>query len=126
MRVTIVADSATPTEVYNLTLAFQRTRGIPLPPQLTVRNGEDPTPAVRVMGTAMTWESPYLDVEQASAILIQHDGHGEHRTVTQNAHEVAVVNHLRGHCHDGAICLICLAQLDRDLVQMRINEIIGG
>lgn len=63
MRTRINVDSATPQEVYNLTLAFQRTRGFPMPEQLTTE------PTVTVSGTAMGWVSPSLRSEHAIAIL---------------------------------------------------------
>jgi len=44
----------------------------------------------------------------------------------QNAYEFAVIGHLRGWCHNGAICLICVTARERDTETMRINEIIGG
>lgn len=44
----------------------------------------------------------------------------------ENAYEFAVVGHLRGWCHNGAVCAICVAQLETHRTIMRINEIIGG
>lgn len=64
MRVRITLDSATPQEVYDYTLAFQRTLGLAdLPKQIT----DEPT--VRVLGSAMTWTSPALTREHAAALL---------------------------------------------------------
>lgn len=63
MRITLDVDSATPEEVYDLTLAFQRTRGIPLPQQITKE------PTVTVGGSAMGWRSPALHPAQVSAIM---------------------------------------------------------
>jgi len=65
MRIRIVVDSATPTEVYNLTLAFQRTCQIELPQQLTIE------PTVTVCGNAMGWSSPALTDEHAAAVLTE-------------------------------------------------------
>lgn len=65
MRVTIKVDSATPHEIWNLTAAFQRTRGIPLPPTLTDK------PMVTVGGIAMGWESPAMTVERAEAFMAE-------------------------------------------------------
>jgi hypothetical protein len=67
MRVTIVVDSATPAEVYNLTLAFQRTLGFVLPAQITTE------PTVTVGGTAMGWSSPALREAHAVALLAEFD-----------------------------------------------------
>lgn len=67
MRTRIIVDSATPTEVYNLTLAFQRTLGFPLPQQLTNE------PTVTVGGCAMGWTSPALaSTWLAAAILAEY------------------------------------------------------
>lgn len=63
MRVTIKVDSATPQEVYDLTLAFQRTLGHPMPKQLQDK------PIVTVAGTSMGWESPALYYPHAVALL---------------------------------------------------------
>ena len=63
MRTIIKIDSATPSEVYAFTLAFQRTVGADLPAQI----GKAPT--VTVCGTAMGWESPALTPEHAAALL---------------------------------------------------------
>lgn len=63
MRVTIKVDSATPQEIWNLTAAFQRTAGIPLPKQITTK------PTVTVGGSAMGWESPAMTVRRADALL---------------------------------------------------------
>lgn len=65
MRTTINVDSATPQEVYDLTLAFQRTSGIELPKQITDK------PVVTVAGTAMGWVSPAMQQEQAVALLAE-------------------------------------------------------
>lgn len=81
MRTTIHIDGATPQEVYDLTLAFQRTlaRGaetlpatpdrprFELPKQLTT------TPTVTVAGTCMGWESPALQQDHAVALLAEFD-----------------------------------------------------
>lgn len=64
-RITIIVDSATPQEVYDLTLAFQRTSGIPLPANLTTE------PTVKVAGKCMTWQSPALHPAQVEAILTE-------------------------------------------------------
>jgi hypothetical protein len=66
MRTRIVVDSATPGEVYNLTLAFQRTLGFPLPQQLTNE------PTVTVQGSAMGWRSPALTEEHVVALLAEY------------------------------------------------------
>lgn len=63
MRVTIKVDSATPQEVYDLTLAFQRTLGHVLPQQI----GKEPT--VTVGGSAMGWTSPALTEPHAAALI---------------------------------------------------------
>lgn len=63
MRVTITIDSATPHQIWNLTAAFQRTAGIPLPPTATAK------PMVTVAGSAMGWESPAMTVERAETTL---------------------------------------------------------
>lgn len=65
-RMQIAVDSATPEEVYDLTLAFQRTGRFSLPPQATV------LPTVTVMGTAMGWTSPMLTTEHADALLAEY------------------------------------------------------
>lgn len=57
MRVTIEVDSATPKEVYALTLSFQRTMD-----HLPIQATDQPT--VRVLGTCMTWRSPAMRPEQ--------------------------------------------------------------
>lgn len=67
MRVTVKVDGATPYQIYDLTLAFQRTRGIELPRQITT------TPTVSVGGTAMSWESPAMQESQAVALLKEFD-----------------------------------------------------
>lgn len=67
MRVTIDVDSATQQEVYDLTLAFQRTSGIPLPRQITKE------PVVTVGGSKMGWRSPAMAPEQARALLAEFD-----------------------------------------------------
>lgn len=67
MSTTIRVDSATPGQVYNLTLAFQRTRGFPLPSQLTKQ------PTVTVGGTCMGWTSPFLTMDHARAVLDEYD-----------------------------------------------------
>jgi hypothetical protein len=66
MRTTVKIDSATPEQVYDLTLAFQRTLGFPLPPQITNR------PTVTVGGSAMGWESPALFPEHAVSLLAEY------------------------------------------------------
>lgn len=63
MRTTIVIDSATPAQVYNLTLALQRTRAFEMPRQTTVE------PSVTVGGSAMGWTSPALYLDHARAVL---------------------------------------------------------
>lgn len=67
MRTTIVVDSATPKQVYNLTLAFQRTLGFHMPDQTNTR------PTVTVAGSTMRWESPALYVPHAEALLAEFD-----------------------------------------------------
>jgi hypothetical protein len=67
MRTRLVVDSATPAEVYNLTLAFQRTRvHHDLPKQL------DTMPTVTVCGIAMGWSSPALHEVHAIALLAEY------------------------------------------------------
>lgn len=73
MRVTIDVDSATPEQVYDLTLAFQRTRGIPLPRQITTE------PTVTVAGTCMGWKSPGMDPRQVQPLLREFDTLQEER-----------------------------------------------
>lgn len=63
MRITINVDSATPEQVYDLTLAFQRTRNIGVPTQLTM------VPTVTVAGTCMGWTSPALKLAHVPALL---------------------------------------------------------
>jgi hypothetical protein len=63
VRVKVAVDSASPPEVYRLTLAYQRTRGFPMPQQI---NDE---PTVTVGGSAMGWTSPALYAEHAAALL---------------------------------------------------------
>ena len=63
MRVIIDIDSATPAQVYNLTLAFQRTKGFEMPRQVTTE------PTVTVGGTAMGWTSPALSLDHARAVI---------------------------------------------------------
>jgi len=63
MRTTIKIDSATPEQVYDLTLAFQRMLGFTLPAQITTE------PTVTVGGSAMGWTSPALLPEHAVALL---------------------------------------------------------
>lgn len=65
MRARIVLDSATPDQAYNATLAFQRTRAYVLPDQPTKE------PTVQVLGTAMTWTSPFMSSEQALAMMTE-------------------------------------------------------
>lgn len=65
MRITIQIDSATPQEVYNFTLAFQRTLGYGLPLQATTE------PTVTVGGSAMGWTSPALYPGHATALLAE-------------------------------------------------------
>ena len=65
MRTTVKVDSATPAEVYALTLAFQRTVGPDLPGQIGT------TPTVTVSGSAMGWESPALTLAHAVALLAE-------------------------------------------------------
>lgn len=68
MRTRIKIDSATPGQVYALTLAFQRsTRDHVVPTQLTM------VPTVSVCGSAMGWESPALTPEHAVALLAEMD-----------------------------------------------------
>lgn len=67
MRTTIKIDSATPAEVYHLTLAFQRTRDMGLPQQLCTE------PRVTVAGVAMGWESPAMSGERAVAVMREFD-----------------------------------------------------
>jgi hypothetical protein len=65
MRTRLVIDSATPAEVYDLTLAFQRTARYDLPQQLTAE------PTVTVCGIAMGWSSPALYEAHAVAVLAE-------------------------------------------------------
>lgn len=68
-RFTLTVDSATPEQVYSLTLAYQRTlRDFSVGPQW----GE-PDPHVKVMGVAMTWKSPALSPEHARAVMDEYD-----------------------------------------------------
>jgi hypothetical protein len=67
MRTRIVVDSATPDEVYRLTLAFQRTLGFTLPKQVTAE------PTVTVGGSAMGWSSPALYSDHATALLREYE-----------------------------------------------------
>lgn len=64
----------------------------------------------------------YPDHDTAEA----HARGGPGAVVTENEHERAVVDHLRGNCHNSAICLICTRERERNTETMRINEIIGG
>lgn len=74
MRTRIVIDSCTPQQVYNLTLAYQRTLGYaPLPTQLTMVHGQQPEPTVTVGGSAMSWSSPWLDSVTATLLLTEFD-----------------------------------------------------
>jgi hypothetical protein len=77
MRIRIVVDSATPAEVYNLTLAFQRSARFELPDhtqqQRDVPGRLSTEPTVTVCGIAMGWSSPYLFVEHAAAVLAEYD-----------------------------------------------------
>jgi hypothetical protein len=66
LRTTVDVDSATPRQVYNLTLAFQRTLGFELPRQITTR------PTVTVGGSAMGWRSPALRSDHAQALLAEY------------------------------------------------------
>ena len=67
MRITVKADSATPEQVYDLTLAFQRTRhDHEMPSQITDQ------PTVTVAGVGMGWESPALLPEHASTLLSEY------------------------------------------------------
>lgn len=63
MRVSIVVDSATPEQIRNLTAAFQSTRDMGMPTQITDK------PTVTVCGVGMGWGSPALDLRRASAVL---------------------------------------------------------
>lgn len=65
MRTRLVIDSATPAEVYNLTLAFQRTARFSLPQQPTTE------PTVTVCGSAMGWSSPALYEAHTAAVLAE-------------------------------------------------------
>lgn len=66
MSIIIVSNSATPAEVYDLTLAFQRTgKDFPLPQQITTQ------PMVAVAGTCLKWTSPGLMVQQAGPLLAE-------------------------------------------------------
>lgn len=66
MRITVKIDSATPSEIYDLTLAFQRTsKGHEMPAQITVE------PTVTVAGTSMGWESPALRAGHVEALLAE-------------------------------------------------------
>lgn len=66
MRTRLVIDSATPAEVYDLTLAFQRTaHQHTLPQQVTAE------PTVTVCGSAMGWSSPALYEAHAAAVLAE-------------------------------------------------------
>lgn len=68
MRVTIKVDSATPEEVYDLTLAFQRTRhDHGLPAQITKE------PTVTVGGIRMGWVSPAMRRERAFAVMEEYE-----------------------------------------------------
>lgn len=64
MRVTVKIDSATPTEVFNLTAAFQRTLEVYDNPQQATE-----APTVTVLGSAMGWESPAITVEHARELM---------------------------------------------------------
>jgi hypothetical protein len=66
MRTRIVVDSATPAQVYDLTLAFQRTARFALPDQPTTE------PTVTVCGSAMGWSSPALHTDHAAAVLAEY------------------------------------------------------
>jgi hypothetical protein len=66
-RITIEFDSATPQQVYDATLAFQRTLGYGLPQQITDK------PTVTVAGTRLGWRSPALKPEHALALLKEYD-----------------------------------------------------
>ncbi len=74
MRVQIKIDSATPQEVYDYTLAYQRTLGFPAVPTdhpgAEILNGRA-APVVSVGGTAMGWRSPHITPEQAHALLAE-------------------------------------------------------
>jgi hypothetical protein len=65
-RTTLAFDSATPAQVYNLTLAYQRTLGFALPQQITRE------PTVTVAGSAMGWASPALYSDHAAALLAEY------------------------------------------------------
>lgn len=67
MSMRITEDSATPAQVYNLTLAFQRTAGLGLPAQIT------DLPVVKVAGSAMNWQSPGMSAERCRALLAEFD-----------------------------------------------------
>lgn len=95
MRIRIVVDSATTDEVYNLTLAYQRTLGFELPANLTCEHGERPMPNVTVGGSAMGWKSPYLTHEHSRALMREFSrlvaglfDHGGHDCATPGACEV--------------------------------------
>lgn len=76
MSTTIHFNSATPQEVYNLTLAFQRTSGLLrdggmgghlIPAQVTKE------PTVTVGGSCMGWTSPGLTFEHSVALMAEYD-----------------------------------------------------
>lgn len=78
MSVHINFDSATPQEVYDLTLAFQRTLSSPkMPtatedrPRFTLPKQITTEPTVTVAGTRMGWTSPGLRPEHAFALLAE-------------------------------------------------------
>jgi hypothetical protein len=83
-RVTLTVDSATPDEVYDLTLAFQRTSG-PVREQGRFGGHEVPEqitrqPVVSVTGSAMSWRSPALTAEHAAAVLGQYAALRDHQS----------------------------------------------
>lgn len=73
MRITLTVDSATPEEVYDLTLAFQRTSGIPLPRQINT------VPTVTVAGSAMGWTSPAMLPQQVAPLMAEFAELAEYR-----------------------------------------------
>lgn len=71
MSTVITFTSATPQEVYNLTLAFQRTSG--LTPGFTLPSQITKQPQVTVGGSAMGWTSPGLTFQHAVALMAEYD-----------------------------------------------------
>lgn len=49
-----------------------------------------------------------------------------HRVTAQNEGEEALLGHVRGDCHNGAVCALCKAESRAYLAETRADSIITG